>query len=164
MESLPDSTAEKSVTAACPAGKRVIGAGGSIGTTDFAVQRILTGVTPNSTLTTVTATAHEDEAGYAQNWTVVAYAVCAAAPAGLQRVTRHEPARIGRVLAGERELPGRQARARHRRHDQRRRGPGADRRPADRRRALKATITGFEDTTGFDPDWNVTAYAICVTR
>jgi hypothetical protein len=28
----------------------------------------------------------------------------------------------------------------------------------------KATITGFEDSTGFDPDWNVTAYAICVTR
>ena len=74
-----------------PGGKRVIGAGGSIGTADFAAQRILTGVTPNSTLTTVTATGHEDEAGYDPNWTVVAYAVCAPAPAGLQRVTATSP-------------------------------------------------------------------------
>ena len=28
----------------------------------------------------------------------------------------------------------------------------------------KATVTGFEDSTGFGQDWNVTAYAICVTR
>ena len=28
----------------------------------------------------------------------------------------------------------------------------------------KATITGFEDTTGFDADWSVTAYAICIDR
>ena len=34
--SLADSVSAKSVTAACPAGKRVIGGGGSIGTSDFA--------------------------------------------------------------------------------------------------------------------------------
>ena len=28
----------------------------------------------------------------------------------------------------------------------------------------KTTVTGFEDQTGFDPDWRVVAYAICINR
>ncbi len=28
----------------------------------------------------------------------------------------------------------------------------------------KTTVTGFEDHTGLDPDWHVTAYAICINR
>ena len=28
----------------------------------------------------------------------------------------------------------------------------------------KTTVTGFEDQTGFDSNWRVTAYAICIRR
>ena len=28
----------------------------------------------------------------------------------------------------------------------------------------RTTVTGFEDQTGFDPDWRVAAYAICINR
>ena len=164
VESLADSTAEKSVTAACPAGKRVIGGGGAIGTSDFAVQRILTGVTPNSTLTTVTATGHEDEAGYSQDWTVVAYAVCAAAPAGLQRVTATSPLGSDEFSQASVNCPA----GKHILGIGGTINGGEGQVLIDDLRTdaalSKATITGFEDTTGFDPDWNVTAYAICVTR
>ena len=162
--SLADSTAEKSVTAACPAGKRVIGGGGAIGTSDFAIQRILTGVTPNSALTTVTATGHEDEAGYGQDWTVVAYAVCAAAPAGLQRVTATSPLGSDEFSQASVNCPV----GKHMLGIGGTINGGAGQVLIDDLKTnaalSKATITGFEDTAGFDADWNVTAYAICVTR
>ena len=162
--SLAGSTPEQSVTATCPAGKRVIGAGGSIGTADFATQRILTGITPNSTLTTVTATGHEDEAGYDPNWTVVAYAVCAPAPAGLQRVTASSPLGSDEFSQASVNCPA----GKHIL------GIGGTLNGSEGQVLIddlrtdaalsKATVTGFEDTTGFGQDWNVTAYAICVTR
>lgn len=164
VESLADSTAEKSVTAVCPAGKRVIGGGGSPGTVEFVTARILTAVAPNSTLTSVTATAHEDEAGYTPDWTVVAYAVCATAPPGLQRVAATSPLgsdefsqAIVNCPAGKHVL-----------------GVGGAINGGEGQVLIddlktdaalsKATVTAFEDTTGFGPDFNVTAYAICVTR
>ena len=83
VSSPTDSASEKPVTASCPAGKRVIGAGGVVGPENFPNERFLTGVVPNAGLTTVAATAHEHEDGYDQTWTVTAYAVCAPAPAGI---------------------------------------------------------------------------------
>ena len=84
-----DSEAAKSAIVTCPAGKRVIGAGGAIdGDELFQVTPtvVLEAVEPNATLTTVTATAHEDEIARGTAWQVIAYAVCAAPPPGLQRV------------------------------------------------------------------------------
>jgi hypothetical protein len=120
-------------------------------------------VRPNSTLTEVTATAHETEEGTASNWTVDAFAVCASRPAGLRRVTRSSamgsdefaqttatcPAGTHLIGTGG-EVVG-----------------GAGEVMLDDLRAdsalTKTTVTGFEDHTGLDPDWRVTAYAICTT-
>ena len=130
----------------------------------FPNERFLTGVVSNAGLTTVTATAHEHEDGYDQTWTVTAYAVCAPAPAGIERVAASTPVdwrssrrRITSCPAGKHVL-----------------GMGGSINNAQGNVLIddlktntalsKATITGFEDTTGYDSDWNVTAYAICIDR
>ena len=95
---------------------------------------------------------------------MTAYAVCAVAPSGLQRVTatsvpgsdefastsvscpagKHLVGTGGEVVGGLGEVL-------------------LDEVSADA--ALTRTkVAGFEDQTGFDHDWRVTAYAICVTR
>jgi hypothetical protein len=73
-----DSSASKSVTLNCPAGKRIHGVGGN------AIENwpawgsvMLNGITPNAALTSVTATAQEVDEGTANNWRVTTYAVCA---------------------------------------------------------------------------------------
>jgi hypothetical protein len=71
---LLDSTSVKTNTATCPAGTRVHGVGGEI--EGGAGQVRLTGALATST-TTVTATGTEDGNGFAGNWGVRAYAVCA---------------------------------------------------------------------------------------
>ena len=81
LESANDATSPKSVTATCPAGTKVINAGGyiSTGNGDVAMDDIF----PNDLLTTVTVTAKEtDPVG--TNWRVKAFATCATEPAGLE--------------------------------------------------------------------------------
>ncbi|MFI6483521.1 hypothetical protein ACIBH1_36715 [Nonomuraea sp. NPDC050663] len=80
-----DSSASKTVQALCPPGKRVVGAGGAAGA--FFTGVILTEVTIDPALTSVTVTGHEDSSGTSQQWPVVAYAVCAEPLPGLQLVT-----------------------------------------------------------------------------
>lgn len=75
----------KSVQASCPAGKQVIGGGGSAGA--FFTGVILTEITLDPALTSVTVTGREDAYGTSQQWPVVAHAVCAEPPPGLQLVT-----------------------------------------------------------------------------
>ena len=151
----------------CPAGLRVIGAGAGINHGDptlVPANLTLETVRPNSALTGVTATAHETEEGTASSWTVNAYAVCASRPAGLRRVTRSSapgsdefaqtsatcPAGTHLIGTGG-EIVG-----------------GAGEVVLDDLRAdtalTKTTVTGFEDHTGLDSDWRVTAYAICINR
>jgi hypothetical protein len=65
----------RSVTATCSAGKKVISAGARISNGDGQV--FLDDMAPNGLLTSVTATAYEDQSGYAGNWSLSAYAVCA---------------------------------------------------------------------------------------
>ncbi|MBF9130667.1 hypothetical protein I0C86_17125 [Plantactinospora sp. S1510] len=71
---LLDSTGVKTNTATCPSGTRVHGVGGEI--EGGAGQVRMTGVLATST-TSVTVTGMEDENGFAGNWGVRAYAVCA---------------------------------------------------------------------------------------
>ncbi|MGI5212883.1 hypothetical protein [Plantactinospora sp. CA-290183] len=69
-----DSTSVKSTVATCPAGKRVHGLGAEI---DGGAGRVrMTGVWASSS-TTVTASGAEDENGFAGNWGVRPYAICA---------------------------------------------------------------------------------------
>jgi len=154
-----NSSSAKSVTASCPAGKRVVGAGWASGgpAGELAAQ-----ITPNPALTSVTASGFEDETGVAENWSVQAIAACASPPPGLQLVSAtselHSEGEVevvrancpaGKNLLGTgAEIPG---------------GAGQvlldDVIPsADLSRVL---VTGVEDQNGFAGDWRVTAYAIC---
>jgi len=64
-----------SVTATCPAGKYLLGAGGEI---DFGFGQVrLDDLRPNSALKTVTVTGVEDETGYDEQWRPIAHAICA---------------------------------------------------------------------------------------
>ena len=154
-----NSSSAKSVTASCPAGKRVVGAGWASGgpAGELAAQ-----ITPNPALTSVTASGFEDETGVAENWSVQAIAACASPPPGLQLVSAtselHSEGEVevvrancpaGKNLLGTgAEIPG---------------GAGQvlldDVIPsADLSRVL---VTGVEAQNGFAGDWRVTAYAIC---
>jgi hypothetical protein len=70
-----DSNPSKTVTAACPSGKNVLGAGASIAS--GAGEVVIDDMVPNNLLTNVTATGFEDPDGFAGNWRVFGYAICA---------------------------------------------------------------------------------------
>ena len=159
-----DSQPAKLATVTCPAGKRVVGAGAAIDINLNRREVVLETVRPDAALTTVTARAREDEVGTAGSWDVTAYAVCAVAPSGLQRVTAtsvagsDEFARTSVSCPAGKHLVGTGGEVIG--------GLGQvllDEISADA--ALTRTqVTGFEDQTGFDPDWSVSAYAICITH
>jgi len=69
------SSRNKHATAACPAGKRVIGTGGQIlsGAGEVAIGYMI----PDAALTRVHVRGVEDQDGRAQNWRVRAFAICA---------------------------------------------------------------------------------------
>src|SRR4051794_38651954 len=80
------SSDNKSLTATCPAGKRVVGGGGGIvpgPVSEVAVDAIR----PDAGLTSVTVHGTEDEDGASFNWAVDAGAICAKAPPGLELIT-----------------------------------------------------------------------------
>ncbi|WP_283136904.1 hypothetical protein [Rhizohabitans arisaemae] len=81
-ESAYDSTATKSRTTLCPAGKRVIGAGARVDPGNPMVS--LVHVEPLYDGRGVTAIAHEDSVGYSANWLLTAYAICASPLAGYE--------------------------------------------------------------------------------
>lgn len=86
-------SSNKSATATCPAGKRVLGAGGQI---EFGGDQVLLDdIRPDPSLTSVTVHALEYEAGTSANWGVYAWARCAAPPPGLERVSATSPLNSG---------------------------------------------------------------------
>jgi hypothetical protein len=70
----PDSD-PASVTATCPAGKNVVGLGGQ--TNGGSGQVLLDDLRPTAGLTGVTVTGLEDSSGFASDWTLTSYAICA---------------------------------------------------------------------------------------
>ncbi|MFK4088497.1 hypothetical protein ACI2LF_30570 [Kribbella sp. NPDC020789] len=70
-----DSATNKSVTATCPTGKKVVGTGHEIA--NGKGQVLLDDVVPSPDLTSVRAEAFEDQDGTPNNWSITAYAVCA---------------------------------------------------------------------------------------
>ena len=74
----------KSVTATCPAGKKVIGSG--FDTSAGNGQVVIDDVRPDAALSGVTVQGLEIPSDYASPWGITAYAVCATPPAGLERV------------------------------------------------------------------------------
>jgi hypothetical protein len=73
--SVGGSASSKEVTATCPAGKRVVGAGGDIRRAHGEV--VMTALAPTPDLTGVRVAAREDDTGTEANWYAVAYATCA---------------------------------------------------------------------------------------
>jgi hypothetical protein len=65
----------KTVSARCPAGKNLLGTGAEI--TGGGGQVVLDDILPNAALTSVLATGVEDQNGFAGDWSVTSYAICA---------------------------------------------------------------------------------------
>jgi hypothetical protein len=151
-------SSNKSVTASCPAGKQVLGTGADIHTLNGHV--VLDDIRPNAALTSVTVSAIEDETGNPASWAVVAYAVCANAIAGLERVSETTPldSSVPKVLfngcPGGKDLTG----------------LGADLNTFNGQVQLDALnfggaenvlLVALEDETGNSAPWSVTSYLIC---
>src|SRR5262245_11403488 len=87
QQSAVDSTAGKSVTAACPPGKIVVGAAGQINVAT-AGKAVLEDITPLPNLAGVNVVGTETGAGTTANWTVKAYAICANPFVAMQLVSQ----------------------------------------------------------------------------
>jgi hypothetical protein len=155
----PNNSVGKSVSAACPGGKNVVGAGAELGNPAPGAV-VIDDLTPNSTLTTVTVTALEDDGGTGSNWFVRAYAICAFPPSGLQRVTATSPSNSSNKAVGALCPSGKRVF-----------GTGGDITGGGGDVVLNAitpnsaltsvTVSGFEDEGGTLSNWFVRAYAIC---
>jgi hypothetical protein len=154
-----NSRAEKSATAGCPSGKQLVGAGGNKSAA-AAGQVGLTAITPHINPGEVFVIGREDESGFAGNWGLTAYAICAAPPPGLQRIAATSASNstnkgvTATCPTGKKVL-----------------GAAGQITPATGQVSLAAirpnstltsvTVIGAEDGTGFGGSWSVTAYAIC---
>jgi hypothetical protein len=155
----PLNSTNKSVAATCPSGKRVLGVGADLNT--FVGQVLLDDMRPDAGLTNVTVNALEDETGNSTNWSVTAYAVCAAPVQGLTRVSATSPldSTSNRVVRAP--CPGGKQLT----------GAGGDINTFNGQVVLDATFSeldasgsgfaAFEDDTGNPASWSLTAYAIC---
>jgi hypothetical protein len=152
-------SAKKSVTATCPTGKRLLGAGGEINSSNGQV--LLDEVRPNSTLTGAVVNALEDETGNPQNWSLTAYAICANPVAGLQRMSAQSAVDSSISKVKEVSCPaGKQVT-----------GGGGDINSPNGQVVLDALfpdvaltsfgVAAFEDDTENAGNWSLTAYAIC---
>jgi hypothetical protein len=157
------SSATKSVTATCPAGKLVVGAGAQLNT-NATGGVTLDDVRPSTGLTSVTALGREMDGGTTANWTITARAMCALPPAGLQRVeARSTPASfvansVGatcpsgkKVLGGGAEING-----------------GLGRVVLKQMQPNGAILSGFvasaaETQAGQTGNWDIRSYAICAS-
>ena len=156
-----DSTESRTVGATCPAGTRLVGGAALM---PVSAHLVLRGFRPDPSLTHVTASAQEGRSGYDDDWTLIARAVCATEPPGLQLVqatsafgseefaTATAPCPAGKHLLGT----GAEIVA----------GSGRvgfdDIRPDER--LTSTVVTATEDELGTDADWRVAAYSICVAR
>jgi hypothetical protein len=154
----PLNSANKSVTATCPAGKRVFGLGADINT--FTPDVILDDLRPSADLTKVTANALEDETGDPFNWSVTAYAVCADAIAGLERVSETGALDSSNQKIQLTTCPGGKVLT----------GIGADINSFNGQVLLNSVNVGgsdnillsaVEDETGNPLNWSLTSYLIC---
>lgn len=166
-----DPAVSQSVTAACPGGTRVVGAGGDAagGTEEepFDVSDYVhvTAVRPDAALRAVTVTAEwYHPMGVTGPWRPQAWAICAPAPPGLERVSASSPVTTdvhayavagcpaGKHLIGiGGEIAGG---GRYKGFDDLAPDPGLTR---------VSVLASGHDSAGTSP-WSVTAYAICVSR
>lgn len=160
FSTVSNSTASKTAIATCPAGKKVIGTGARLD--GDAGQVLLDDVRPSAGLSSVSVVAHEDETGFAGNWQLSAFAVCANPLANLTLQTAVTPTNSADDAVGV-ACPG-----------------------GTRLHGLGGTITGatgralfgglfpdaalttaagvtIEQSGGFAGNWHTTVHAICAT-
>jgi hypothetical protein len=154
-----DSSSPKEAAAACPAGKRVLGGGGYIegGGRRVQFQRLQ----PSGSFDVYYAGAVEVSGGYAGNWRVHAYAICAAQPAGLEYVSFHtgtssSSSRTATATCpGTKKVVGLGARVS---------GGGGQVMLDDmapNAALTSVTATAYEDDNGYAGNWSLWAYAVC---
>ena len=103
-------SAAKGLTATCPTGTRVIGAGGD--TTGANGEVLLDVMRPNAALTSVFLHANEDEDGAAAAWFLQAFIICACCAGRSGAGDRDERLELGRHQERDCDLPRREAAAR----------------------------------------------------
>jgi hypothetical protein len=151
-------SSNKSVTASCPSGKRVVGAGAELGGT--LGQVVLGSLRPDATLSSVTVQGREDENGTANSWSARASAICAPPLPGLERVSAASPSNssnkgVTATCSAGKRLLGAGAEIE---------GGGGHVSPNDiiPGETLKGvTVQGLEDENGTAANWRARAYAIC---
>jgi hypothetical protein len=157
------STSPRTWTASCPAGKKVLGAGGTITNAEGLVQ--INAIRPNASLDQVTVIAAEVPGGTSRNWYLHAYAVCAYPQPGQVRVAAsvtvdddgqgpNDRAAFSAVCPGEKRLVG---------------GGGEINAPEHVRidsmlplEDLKSYFLRAEEQGNSTVPWTATSYAICV--
>jgi hypothetical protein len=153
----PLNSSNKSVTATCPAGKRVVGTGADINAGNGQVA--IDDMTPNAGLTAVTVQALEDQNGQAGPWNVTAYAICANPIAGLERVTASSALDSNTSKNIMASCPGGKGTV----------GTGSDINAGTGQvqqtqvfaGAARSDMFAREDEDGFAGPWSITAFAIC---
>lgn len=152
----PIDSSDKGVIASCPKGKRATGVGAELAGDRGEV--VLQAISPFPELTSGFAVAAEDEDGTVRNWSVRAFAICAAASE--------------RVVATSGSLGASDMRA-FCPADMHSTGVGADITGGGGQVLIRRlTVSGpdavlvgaTEDDTGFSSSWFLRAYAICATR
>lgn len=154
----PSNSSNKGTTVSCPAGKKVLGAGGD--TTPGGGEVLIEAIRPSADLKQVTVNAAEDQTQTNAGWYVQAFAICAQPPPGLARVTATSPSNsAGKSVSvscptGKRLL-----------------GTGAELSPSSGQVLLdeirpsadlqSLTVNALEDENGFAGAWTVSAHAIC---
>lgn len=157
-----DSLASKSITANCPAGKKVVGGGGRVNAAGGKAG--VTELSPvTGTIDGFKATGFETDNGFAGTWSIQAYAICANPITGLQVVSKTKaPSSSDFQLeaigcpTGKRVI-----------------GTGARINNPAGQVALQAkgtnnpdatfgSVSAYEDIDGFSGNWGLTAFAICL--
>jgi hypothetical protein len=161
--SISDSSTSKTVVARCPAGKRVLGGGGTV--TGGRGQVILERLEPVQTATDdrFVVGAREDASGYSQNWQLTAYALCASPlpgygilPSTSGSPNSNTPQNTISFCIGQPEVGfgGRVDRGVGQIH--------LTNLVRDTNGTVDFTsIAGQEDANGFAGAWTVTAFAVC---
>lgn len=157
-----DSTANKTIAAVCPAGKRVLGGGARV---NAAQHVVLTREEPVHTSAgdSYVVEASEDRIGFAGAWALQAFAICADPPPGLEIVSATGPAGSRAFQVVNADCRGKLAI-----------GAGGRINGGGGRVDLLTIAQGMgfasgtaaggsEELAGFGGTWSVTAFAVCVT-
>jgi len=161
-----NSLASKSITATCPAGKKVVGGGGrvnggvsggnaKVGVTEL---RPFTGASDGFAVT-----GFESDNGFAGSWSVQAYAICANPVAGYQLVTNsNTPSSSSFQLTGVACPSGKRVIGAGARINNPAGQVSLQANNTDNPLSTQATAAGYEDIDGFAGNWGLTSYAICI--